>query len=209
VPWLKPGQRMFTEKDLPLDEEKRNLYEIGKAMFSEIGYVEVGMDHFALNTDSLFTAAENGDLHRNFMGYTHSNTQLMVGLGVSSISDTWYTFGQNVKIVEEYYKLVNAGKFPIFRGHILNEEDLILRRHILNCICKFETSWSKPEEQTVWLKQAILKLAEVEKDNLINIESESLTIPKSARPFIRNICMAFDAKLARKAPNSSVFSSTV
>ena len=112
VPWIKPGQRKFTENDLPVDEEKRALYEIGKEKFSENGYAEIGMDHFALNTDSLYTAAEQGKLHRNFMGYTHSYSQLMIGLGVSSISDTWYAFTQNVKGVEEYYELVNNGIQP-------------------------------------------------------------------------------------------------
>ena len=72
VPWLKPGQRKFTELDLPVDAEKRKLYEIGKEMFNEAGYVEIGMDHFALKTDSLYKASQSGKLHRNFMGYTHN-----------------------------------------------------------------------------------------------------------------------------------------
>ncbi len=75
VPWVKPGQRLFTEKDLPQDDEKRALYEIGKEKFSEMGYAEIGMDHFALNSDTLYKAANEGKLHRNFMGYTHSYTK--------------------------------------------------------------------------------------------------------------------------------------
>ena len=209
VPWIKPGQRKFTEKDLPVDEEKRALYEIGKEKFSENGYVEIGMDHFALKTDSLYQAAEQGKLHRNFMGYTSSYTQLMIGLGVSSISDTWYAYAQNVKKVEDYYKLVNNGKLPIFKGHLLNEEDLIIRKHILNCICKFETSWEKPEQQTTFIANAIHQLAELEKDKLIELTPFHLKIKKSARPFIRNVCMAFDARLSRNVPNTTIFSSTV
>ncbi|MGZ5192154.1 MAG: coproporphyrinogen-III oxidase family protein, partial [Flavisolibacter sp.] len=38
VPWLKPGQRKYTEKDLPLATEKRNLYEIGKELFIKANY---------------------------------------------------------------------------------------------------------------------------------------------------------------------------
>jgi oxygen-independent coproporphyrinogen-3 oxidase len=209
VPWVKPGQRKFTEADLPVDEEKRALYEIGKEKFSENGYSEIGMDHFALKTDTLFNAVEKGELHRNFMGYTHSHTQLMVGLGVSSISDTWNGYGQNVKNVEEYYDIINNNELPIFKGHFLNREDLIIRKHILNIMCKFETSWGKPEEQCEWLYEAVKRLSEMEKDNLIELHPFHLIVKKSARPFIRNICMAFDARLWKNVPTSKLFSSIV
>lgn len=209
VPWVKPGQRKFTENDLPIDEEKRALYEIGKEKFSENGYIEIGMDHFALRSDSLFDSAEKGKLHRNFMGYTDTYTQLMVGLGVSSISDTWYAYAQNVKKVEEYYELVNSGQLPIFKGHLLNEEDLVIRKHILNIMCKFETGWNRPEEQCEWISEAIKRLEEMEKDKLIEIRPFQLKVKKAGRPFIRNICMAFDARLARNTPQSIIFSSTV
>ncbi len=209
IPWVKPGQRKFTENDLPVDEEKRALYEIGKDLFSQNGYVEIGMDHFSLKSDSLFKAAENGKLHRNFMGYTHSYTQLMIGLGVSSISDTWYAYAQNVKKVEEYYALIDKGQIPIFKGHLLNEEDLIVRKHILNIMCKFQTSWDKPTEKLAWINEALNRLIEMEKDQLIELTHLHLKVKDSARPFIRNICMAFDAKLSRNAPLTSIFSSTV
>ncbi|MEO8760911.1 MAG: oxygen-independent coproporphyrinogen III oxidase, partial [Bacteroidia bacterium] len=130
VPWIKPGQRSFTEADLPVDVEKRELYEIGCTKFKELGYEEIGMDHFALPSDSLCKAIKENTLHRNFMGYTHNSTQLMIGLGVSSISDTWYAFAQNVKTVEKYLAKVNASEFPLFRGHVLSKEDLIMRKHI-------------------------------------------------------------------------------
>ena len=209
IPWVKPGQRKFTENDLPVDEEKSALYEIGKEKFSENGYVEIGMDHFALKSDSLFKAAEQGKLHRNFMGYTPTFTQLMIGLGVSSISDTWYAYAQNVKKVEEYYDLINKGQLPIFKGHLLSDEDLIIRKHILNIMCKFETSWEKPEEQCEWITEAVKRLAEMKNDNLIELTPFHLKVKKSARPFIRNICMAFDARLARNIPQSTIFSLTV
>jgi oxygen-independent coproporphyrinogen-3 oxidase len=195
--------------DLPVDEEKRALYEIGKALFSKNGYEEIGMDHFSLKSDSLYKAAEQGELHRNFMGYTHGYTQLMIGLGVSSISDTWYAYAQNVKKVEEYYALIDNGQLPIFKGHLLNEEDLIVRKHILNIICKFQTSWDKPIEKLAWMDEALDRLKELEKDKLIELSPFHLNVKDSARPFIRNICMAFDAKLSRNTPFSTIFSSIV
>lgn len=209
VPWVKPGQRKFTEADLPIDEEKRALYEIGKEKFSENGYVEIGMDHFSLKSDTLYKAAEQGKLHRNFMGYTHSYTQLMIGLGVSSISDTWYAYAQNVKKVEEYYELIDNNQLPVFKGHLLNEEDLIIRKHILNIMCKFETSWEQKEQQCEAVYNAIEKLGEMENDGLIELTPYHLKVKKAARPFVRNICMAFDARLWRNIPQSQIFSSIV
>ena len=209
VPWMKPGQRKFTEKDLPVDEEKRSLYEMGKIMFLNNGYVEIGMDHFALKNDSLYKAVEEGTLHRNFMGYTDSYTKSMIGLGVSSIGDTWYTFAQNVKVVEKYYELINKQQLPIFKGHILKNEDLIIRKHILNIMCKFETSWHHEEQQCEYVYSAVDRLIEMEKDNLIELSPGHLKVKKSGYPFVRNICMAFDAKLWRNVPQSQLFSSVI
>jgi oxygen-independent coproporphyrinogen-3 oxidase len=68
----------FNDEDIPKDDKKRALYETGKKLLSENGYHEIGMDHFALETDSLYDAFQNGTLHRNFMGYSSSKTQLMI-----------------------------------------------------------------------------------------------------------------------------------
>ncbi len=210
VPWIKGnGQRGFKKADLPSAPEKREMYETGKRMLLEAGYVEIGMDHFALKSDSLFKSFENKEVHRNFMGYTASKTQAMIGLGVSAISDSWYGFAQNVKGVEEYQKLIGDGIFPVYRGHILNEEDLIVRKHILNLMCRFETSWKKPEECFEELPEVLLSLEEMERDGLIEIKTDRLVVNESGKTFVRNICMAFDMRLQRNKPETQLFSMTV
>ncbi len=210
VPWVKGvGQRGFNEQDLPKDEQKRELYEIGKQLFSEMGYVEIGMDHFALKTDSLYMATQEKTLHRNFMGYTANKTQLMIGLGMSSISDSWYAFAQNVKTVKEYQKLVNQGEIPIFRGHLLSEEDLIVRQHILNIMCHFTTNWKEEEKEIVDLKKQTELLFEMAQDGLLFINDNGIEIPENARPYVRNICMAFDMHLQKNKPETRLFSMTI
>lgn len=209
VPWIKPGQRKFTELDLPKDEEKRELYETGRAMLEKDGYVEIGMDHFALKSDSLYKAAQLKKLHRNFMGYTHNYTECMLGLGVSSISDTWNAFAQNVKVVEEYHNRINKGELPVFKGHLLSEEDLILRRHILNIMCKFETTWLEKDEQTEGLYNALSRLKEMELDGLILRLPFKLVVTEEGKKFIRNICMAFDARLWKNTPQKEIFSKVI
>ena len=210
VPWIKGnGQRGFKEEDLPSAIEKRDMYETGKRMLEEAGYIEIGMDHFALKTDSLYKAVENKTLHRNFMGYTDSKTQLMLGLGVSAIGDSWYSFGQNVKNVEEYQDLVAQNIIPVYRGHILNSEDLIVRKHILNLMCKLETSWVDSSMQLIELPEVLEKLEEMEADGLVEFSFQKLYITEKGRPFVRNICMAFDLLLQRSKPETQLFSMTV
>lgn len=210
VPWIKGvGQRGFDEQDLPKDEEKRSLYEIGKQLFADFGYEEIGMDHFALKTDSLFLATQNQTLHRNFMGYTSNKTQLMIGLGMSAISDSWGAFAQNVKSVKEYQQLVSEGEIPVFRGHILTKDDLKIRKHILNMMCKFETSWAEKATFIENIDFHLSLLKELENDGLVIIKENSLEIPEHARPFVRNICMAFDEKLQQKLPQEKLFSQTI
>jgi len=210
VPWIKGnGQRGFKDSDLPSAELKRTQYELGKELLAEVGYHEIGMDHFALTTDSLYQSMQNGSLHRNFMGYTASKTQAMVGLGVSSISDSWYGFSQNVKRIEDYYELLKENKIPVYRGHILNEEDLIIRKHILNLMCQFKTSWTRDYLYFKELPEALIQLKEMEADGLLVINSNSIEVTKAGQPFVRNICMAFDVLLQRKQPDVQLFSMTV
>jgi len=210
VPWIKNnGQRGYDEKDLPSAEEKRVLYEIGKQLLHELDYVEIGMDHFALKTDSLYKSMKGKTLHRNFMGYTANKTQLMIGLGMSSISDSWYGFAQNIKSVEKYTATVDSGVLPIFRGHELSPEDLIVRKHILNIMCHFETSWEEENLKFSDLESCLELLKEMEQDGLVIMHQDGLTIPEHARPYVRNICMAFDLHLIKNRPETRIFSMTI
>mgnify|MGYP002630583970 CR=1 FL=1 len=210
VPWIKGnGQRGFNDNDLPEPELKRQQYELGKQLLAQVGYHEIGMDHFALSTDSLYKSMLNGKLHRNFMGYTASKTQAMIGLGVSSISDSWYGFAQNEKSMESYYHLLKENIIPVYRGHSLSEEDLIIRKHILNLMCQFKTSWSQNSLYFTELPEVLIKLKEMEVDGLLSINANTIEVTKKGQPFVRNICMAFDLLLQRKQPNTQLFSMTV
>tara|TARA_B100000768_G_scaffold172456_1_gene180729 strand:+ start:972 stop:2339 length:1368 start_codon:yes stop_codon:yes gene_type:complete len=210
VPWIKgTGQRGYNDDDLPSNAGKRALYEFGKEQFLELGYKEIGMDHFALPSDDLSTSMFNRELHRNFMGYTSSKTRLLIGLGMSSISDSWLGFSQNVKTVSEYEQLAMAGEIPVFRGHLLNDEDLIVRRHILDLMCQFETNFADSKERFPELEACLSKLGEMEKDGLVARAGDELKVLEKGRPFVRNVCMAIDLRLHRKAPKTQVFSMTI
>jgi oxygen-independent coproporphyrinogen-3 oxidase len=210
VPWLKGnGQRGFQDEDIPQNDTKRQLYELGKKMLLEMGYVEIGMDHFTLLTDEMYLAFKNKTLHRNFMGYTASKTELMIGLGVSSISDSWNSFAQNEKSLETYYQKINSNNLPVFRGHHLTSEDVVIRQHILNLMCHFETNWEDESTYFTEIYDVLDSLHEMQLDGLLYIENKKLIVTDLGKAFVRNICMAFDLRLKRAEPQTELFSMTV
>ncbi len=203
VPWTSRGQRLFDENDLPDAELKMQLYLKGKELFTAAGYTDIGMDHFALPDDDLYRAWENGSLHRNFMGYTTQNTSILLGLGVSSISDVGSAFAQNKKALAEYYSSIEKNEIPVQRGYFLDEEDRRFRNYILNISCKGETDFNAidlPE-----LKQySFPELKQLEEDGLINWNESGLTVTTLGSQFIRNICRAFDLHLLRNQRVSEI-----
>ncbi len=209
VPWIKPSQRAYSESDLPVGAAKRRLYEHGRNLLIEAGYAEIGMDHFALPGDSLYQAAKDGSLHRNFMGYTPRYTRLSLALGASSISDSWDAFVQNEKHVETYRQRVAAGELPIARGHLLSPEDLVLRRHILDIMCRYQTHWDSPDRQCAALADGLLRMEELLHDGLVVLENNGLRVTPIGKAFLRNICMALDARYWARTPQGALFSQAV
>ena len=205
VPWIKQAQRLFTEADLPEGDDKRALYEKARAILLKGGYVEIGMDHFALATDSLHRAHASGQLHRNFMGYTHNRTEILLGLGVSAISETPTCFHQNEKALKIYETKIAGGEMPTLRGHLLSEADRTNRERILSLMTKFQLELRDEAEA----REICEFLAEPLRDGLLRIEGMRLTITERGRPFLRNICMAFDQRLRASAPDRQTFSRAI
>lgn len=203
VPWIKPGQRKFSEADLPADIEKRKLYEKGTALFTSAGYAHVGMDHFALPGDNLYEALKKKRLHRNFMGYTDKHSTLMIGLGVSAISNSRTAFSQNVKELEKYLELISAGNLPVLRGHVLSERDQMIGTIILNIMCQGEAYFESDQFPDIKEKLEVLK-----HDGLINLKENLLEVTEPGRSFLRNIAMCFDDYL-KKPVYQAVFSTAV
>lgn len=205
VPWIKPAQRLFKDEELPVGEEKRRLYEIAREILQNAGYREIGMDHFALPTDALSQAEREGTLHRNFMGYTEHRTDVLLGLGVSSISEAPGCFHQNEKALPIYERRVQAGEVPTLRGHILSEIDRKRREQIL----QFMTQWEVELESDEQAEDTKKFLESLIKDHLVRVENRKLILTDEGRPFLRNACMALDQRLREKAPQTQVFSQSM
>ncbi|MVZ64006.1 oxygen-independent coproporphyrinogen III oxidase [Sphingobacterium humi] len=206
VPWIKPGQRRFTEHDLPVGEEKLNLYRLGKSMIQEAGFKDVGMDHFSKVEDALYIASKNGGLHRNFMGYADRYTPLLIGLGVSSISDAWSAFAQNVKTVEEYHALIGEGKLPVVKGHLLTEQDTLIRQYILDMMCRGKVILKDGASEN---EAIVERLQPMIADGLVSHKANKVEITELGKSFLRNVCMAFDVRLHQTKERENLFSQAI
>ena len=206
VPWMRPGQRGYEDSNLPGDVLKRSLYETGRKLFLEAGYLDIGMDHFALPTDSLTKARREGNLHRNFMGYTTSTADLLIGLGVSAISDAKYAYAQNLKKVEDYEEKVSNREWAVFKGHIHSSDDLTYKCCISEIACKEELASVLLQE--VLTHSLISELKSMQKDEIISFSQQGLKVTELGRAFIRNICSAFDQTM-KKDREKKIFSQAI
>lgn len=209
VPWIKPGQRGYEDADLPSDVVKRHLYEMGRAVLKKEGYEDIGMDHFALPHDSIFKAQANGKLHRNFMGYTTSETDLLIGLGTSAISDAKYGYAQNLKKVEEYSQAIMNNNFAIFKGHLQTQQDMILKKCILEVAC--EGTVRQESLLKIQNEEVLDKLNDMVEEGILIQDDTDFHVTELGRAFIRNICSVFDLRMQKTntPENSNVFSKAI
>lgn len=206
VPWIKGiGQRGYNETDLPKPEEKRALYEAARTIFESNGYFEIGMDHFAKEDDTMFTAYNEGKLNRNFMGYTTTQSKILIGLGASAISDCWGAMAQNEKNVDLYMKTVSENGLAINKAHIQSSFDLETRNVIQDIMCRFAAEIDNETLDDVQKST----LSELEQDGIINISHNTITVTSVGRPFIRNVCAVFDTYLQKKGTVENTFSKAV
>ncbi|KYG85759.1 coproporphyrinogen III oxidase [Roseivirga seohaensis] len=189
VPWVKPGQRAYSEENIPQGEEKHKLNMLGQALLLDMGYQAIGMDHFALPEDPLCQARSKGRLHRNFMGYTESRTNFMIGLGVSSISDIGVAYAQNVKSVEGYRAKVEAGELPMFKGHLITVPEMEAKQLILDIACSARIQMRHVLELNSEKYTAFNQMAD---EGLIERFCLNYQVTKKGMMFLRNICALFD-----------------
>ncbi|WP_113926206.1 oxygen-independent coproporphyrinogen III oxidase [Cognataquiflexum aquatile] len=207
LPSAFPAQKSF-EQFLPKESEKRNLYEKGKQILTEMGYLEVGMDHFALENDPLYIAKKNKTLHRNFMGYTTSPSKILLGLGNSSISDVYYAYAQNTKEIDLYKEQISLGHFAISKGHMMSKEDIETRNLILKLICNHEADWNFCY-YSVLGKRNWDKLKTFAEEGIIEFDAKGIKILATGLPFVRNVCMVFDLRMQEKEERKFGFSKSI
>jgi oxygen-independent coproporphyrinogen-3 oxidase len=167
------------------------------------------MDHFALKSDEMAKAFNEGRLHRNFMGYTTTQTKLIIGLGASSISDCWDGFIQNEKEVEAYEAKIAEGIFPIVAGHKLDAEDVMIRKNILELMCQDKTILQPENIDSGLFAEMKIKLQQLSADDLIELNNNEIMVKENGKLFVRIISAAIDARLLRKQSTGNTFSKAI
>ncbi len=203
LPTLFMPQRRIHEEDLPSPQTKLDILKLAVNTLTDAGYVYIGMDHFAKPDDELAVAQRQGRLHRNFQGYsTHSDCDL-IAVGVSSIGKIGPTYSQNFRELEPYYNALDNNKLPIMRGMELNADDLVRRAIIQALMCHFELS--KESFNTAYnidfdqyFATEMEELVEYEKEGLLKLTPQWISVTPKGRMLIRNICMIFDKYLRTK-----------
>ncbi|MCB8745514.1 oxygen-independent coproporphyrinogen III oxidase [Rhodoferax sp. U2-2l] len=193
-------QRRISSVEIPTAAAKVSMLARSMAAFMAAGYVYIGMDHFALPTDSLAIAKRQGRLHRNFQGYSTQPDCDMIGLGVSSIGRVGATYSQNAKTLEEYYDFLDQGQFPIVRGLALSRDDLVRRAVIMALMCQGRLSYESIElAYLVNFKEYFAKeletMAAQAEQGLVVMEDSGIQVTTKGWFFVRAVAMVFDRYL--------------
>ncbi len=213
VPWIKPHQKRMEDERLPAPELKFQIFREARRRLLEAGWVEIGMDHFARPEDELARAVGERRLYRNFMGYTVKPARDYIGFGMSSISEIGDAFAQSHGKLNRYSQALDAGRFPVERGHVLTREDQVRKLVIERLMCNLwldlrevEAVSGRPFREE--FAEQWEALAEMEADGLVVRGEEHLAITALGRTLVRNVAMLFDAYLDPEAERP-IFSRTV
>ena len=204
MPQLFAAQRKIKDEDLPEAKEKMAILQDTIETLTGAGYQFIGMDHFALPEDELAVAQREGILHRNFQGYTTQGECDLIGFGVSAISMVGDAYAQNQKELKKYYAQVNDLRHALWKGVVLDDDDLLRREVIKQLICNFKLDKTTIESEfsvnfNRYFKEDLELLQTFINDGLIEVDNKEIRVTLRGRLLIRNICMCFDKYLRAKA----------
>ena len=194
------GQRMINAEDIPASETKLEILERTIERLTNAGYVYIGMDHFALPDDELVLAREEGTLQRNFQGYSTHRYCDLVSLGVSSISKIGNMYAQNSVTTMEYEDMLEAGRLPIKKGLLVDEDDLLRAQVIQALMCYDQLQFDDFDAHAGidfrdYFGEELAQLAPLQQDDLIDVDDQAIRITPKGRLLLRNIAMKFDRYL--------------
>jgi len=191
VPWLKKQQLILEKAGLPASEEKERMFNEAAKLLLSAGYVRVGLDHFVRPDDELYTALQNGQLHRNFQGYcTRRTTAQVYALGVTGISQLETAYAQNTKDIREYVETVNSGRLPIRKGYPLSHEQQLVREVIDTLMCNYQVTLSDKQRAAVNFDES--RLLEMQADGIVTVSGNTIRMTHESSPFVRNVAALLD-----------------
>jgi oxygen-independent coproporphyrinogen-3 oxidase len=199
VPWVAKNQRMIADDSLPAASARAKQARLAAATLVANGYVQIGIDHFALPRDSLAVAAAERRLHRNFQGYTSDSAQTLIGMGATAIGRTPQGYVQNSSETGAWSRAVAAGKLPVARGHALRGQDQLRGRTIERIMCDGSVDLAEIGRTLGfaedWYAEEVPDLLQMQEDQLLRIEDGKLSLTPESRPLARVVASVFDTYL--------------
>jgi oxygen-independent coproporphyrinogen III oxidase len=200
LPHIFKPQRRISEADLPLVADKLSILSNTIDDLAEMGYVFIGMDHFAKPDDELAIAQQEGKLHRNFQGYSTQADCDLLAFGISSIGKVDDCYSQNVRTLDEYYESLDQGHLPVLRGMQLDQDDLLRRELIGELMCQFTLNTKAFADAhhidfSHYFKTEIEELKSLEEAGLLEWQGANLQVPIKGRLLARRVAMTFDRHL--------------
>ena len=198
VPWMRAHQKLIDEAVLPGTTERWEQAKAASKRLVEAGYVAVGLDHFARPGDSLATALHDGNLHRNFQGYTVDDAPVLLGMGASAIGSLRQGYVQNTSPLRDYARAIEAGQFAIIRGIELSPEDKMRATIIEHLMCDLRVDLGEVANNA-GISEAfgdeMSRLTPLEADGIISIAGNDISVTERGRPFVRLVASVFDTYL--------------
>lgn len=201
VPWVNRQQLILEKAGLPVSEEKSRMFEAAKEILGDAGYKTIGLDHFVLKDDELYTARQNGQLHRNFQGYcTRRTTGQVYAFGVTGISQLSSAYTQNSKDIHQYIEQIEGGAFAIAKGYTLSRDEQITREVIETLMCNYTLNWqdvatrlSCPVDE---VKAATAydekRMRDFAADGLVEYDDDHIRMTSEGALFVRNVAASLD-----------------
>lgn len=215
VPWLKKHQTALEQYTLPDAPARARLFFVALERLGAAGYQVIGLDHFALRSDSLWRALENGTLRRNFMGYTTHPADEMLAFGISAIGDIGGAFVQNTHDTREYEECIHAGSLATHKGLARSAEDVLRRAAIQALMCGMRLDLDELEkcfersDLAAHFEREWRELEPLAALGLCEIAPRRIVVTPKGRLFLRHLAMVFDEYLRKKSPQGPRFSKTV
>ncbi|SFT36610.1 oxygen-independent coproporphyrinogen-3 oxidase [Sedimentitalea nanhaiensis] len=206
VPWMAKRQQLIPSDALPTPQERLALFETARKLFLWDGYAEIGIDHFSTQRDGLTLAQKAGRLRRNFQGYTDDTSDVLIGVGASSISRFPQGFAQNAAATSAHTGKIREGRFSTSRGHRFQGQDKLRARLIEALMCDFHIDRDEITSRFAITQHELGEIFDtVDRavPGVLSITRDGLMIPPAARPLTRIIARAFDAYDLSNAGHSS------
>lgn len=208
VPWMAKKQRLIDEAALPGAAERLAQAQAAAHDLTQAGYVALGLDHFATPGDALSRAAQDGQLRRNFQGYTTDQAQTMLGVGATSIGRTPTSFMQNIAETGAWSRAVEAGHLPVMKGCLLDAEDqlrgFVIEQIMCHSAVDLLAAGRRFGREPDWFDDVAEQLAQFCREGLIEFDGAHLRVTAIGMPVIRVIASVFDAYLARNQARHAI-----